>query len=161
MLSLRKIKINPKPRPFDSDVKMKAPFRQDSLTGRLTRGIAIKEFLKIKWPRVLQHRTDLLIALADDTLLHVDVQTAHDRHIAYRMLEYRALIHRRFPRPLRQVVLFVGKGAAPVPDGILEDGLSFWYDVTDLRPAERRTRTANQGDLAAAAMPGCRRIGRR
>ena len=107
------------PKAFDFDATLKDLFQQDrpTLLGRLTHGVAIREFLNVELPKVQQRRVDLLIALADDTLLHVEFQSAHDRQIAYRMLEYRVLIQRRFARPLRQVVLFVGKGAARIPDG--------------------------------------------
>jgi hypothetical protein len=37
---------------------------------------------------VRQRRVDLVIALADGSLLYVEFQSAHDRHIGYRMMEY-------------------------------------------------------------------------
>jgi predicted transposase YdaD len=146
------------PHRFDFDGTLKELFQQDrpTLLGRLTRGIAIKEFLNVELPKVQQRRVDLLIALADGTLLHVEFQSARDRHIAYRMLEYRALIRRSFPRPLRQVLLFVGRGAARTPDGIREAGLSFRYEAMDLREiqADELIRTGNTGDLALAVLAG-------
>jgi len=54
----------------------------------------------------------LLIALADGSLLYVEFQSTHDQHIAYRMMEYGTLIKRRYRRPLRQVVVFVGRARA-------------------------------------------------
>jgi hypothetical protein len=107
-------------------------------------------------PKVQQRRVDLLIALADGTLLHVEFQSARDRHIAYRMLEYRALIQRRFPGPLRQVVLFVGQGGARIPGGIQGEGLSFRYQVIDIREidVQELIRTGHTGDLALAVLAG-------
>jgi predicted transposase YdaD len=146
------------PHRFDFDGTLKELFQQDrpTLLGRLTRGIAIKEFVNVELPKVQQRRVDLLIALADGTLLHVEFQSARDRHIAYRMLEYRALIQRRYARPLRQMLLFVGKGAARPPDGIRQAGLSFRYEVMDLREiqADELIRTGNTGDLALAVLAG-------
>jgi predicted transposase YdaD len=143
---------------FDFDGTLKELFQRDrpTLLGRLTRGIAIKEFLNVELPKVQQRRVDLLIALADRTLLHVEFQSTHDRDIAYRMLEYRALIQRRFARPLRQVVLFVGQGAARIPDGVQGEGLSFRYQVIDIREidAQELIGTGNTGDLALAVLAG-------
>ena len=87
-------------RRFDFDGTLKELFQQDrpSLLQRLSHGVAIKEFLNVELPKVGQRRVDLLIALADDTLLHIEFQSTRDRHIGYRLIEYRALIKRRFRR---------------------------------------------------------------
>src|SRR5580658_8021936 len=123
------------PRRLDFDGTLTELFQQDrpTLLGRLTQGVRIREFLNVELAKVQQRRVDLLAALADGTVLHVEFQSTGDSHMAYRMLEYWALVKRRFRRPLRQVVLFVGRGAARIPDGIQEDGLSFRYEVIDLR----------------------------
>ena len=130
-------------------------FQEDrpTLFRRLSRGLAIAGYLNVEVPKVRQRRVDLLIALADGALLHVEFQSAHDQHIGYRMMEYWALIKRRHGRPLRQVVVFVGQGAR-VPDRVEEDGQIFRYEVLDLRdiPAEDLIETGNPGDLALAVL---------
>jgi hypothetical protein len=72
------------------------------------------------------------------------------------MLEYWSLIKRRFRRPLRQAVLFVGQSGAPIPDRLEEDRLRFEYNVIDLRQieAESPLRTRNHGDLLLAVLAG-------
>jgi len=89
-------------------------FQEDrpTLFRRLSRGLAIAGYLNVEVPKVRHRRVDLLIALADGALPHVEFQSAHDQHIGYRMMEYWALIKRRHGRPLRQVVVSWGREPA-------------------------------------------------
>jgi hypothetical protein len=120
---------------FDFDGALKEVFQEDlpTLLKRLTRGLAVKEFLNVELPKVRERRVDLVLSLEDDSLLHIEFQSTNDRNMAYRMVEYWALIKGRFKRPLRQVVLFVGQARSAIVNRLEEDGLRFSYDLLDIR----------------------------
>jgi hypothetical protein len=63
------------------------------------------------------------------------------------------MIKRRYGRPLRRVVVFVGQGAR-VPDRVEEDGQIFRYEALDLRDiqAGELIQTGNPRDLALAVL---------
>jgi hypothetical protein len=128
---------------FDFDAALKDLFQRDrpTLLRRLTGGVGVKEFLNVELPRVQQRRVDLLISLTDGSLLHIEFQSAPDPSMRYRMLEYWWLIKRRFERPLRQVVLMVGKDSAD--EGQLqEDSLRFQYEVISVRQIDAESLIA-------------------
>ena len=97
----------------------------------------------------------MVLSLQDDTILHIEFQSTN-RYMAYRMLEYWPLIKRRFRRPLRQVVLYVGQPKVTMVSRLDEDELRFGYDVVDIREieAEALITTGNHGDLAWAVLAG-------
>jgi hypothetical protein len=74
----------------DFDATLKDLFQRDrpTLLRRLCRGVPVKEFLNVELPRVSQRRVDLLLSLADGSLLHIEFQTSARWNIPYRMLEY-------------------------------------------------------------------------
>ena len=143
---------------FDFDGALKEVFQQDrpTLLQQLTRGVAIQAFLNVELPRVQQRRVDLVLSLRDGTILHIELQSTADRFMAYRMLEYWTLIKRRFGRPLRQVVLYVGTAKPAITNRLEEDELRFGYGVMDIREieADALLTTGNHGDLALAVLAG-------
>jgi hypothetical protein len=143
---------------FDFDGALKELFQQDhpSLLERLTGGAKVREFLNVELPRVQQRRVDLVILLEGNTILHVEIQSANDRNIAYRMLTYYALVKQAYKRPVRQVILYVGEDRLKMPDRLEEDGNRFVYGVSDIREfdAEELMTTGNQADLALAVLAG-------
>lgn len=80
-----------------------------------------------------ERRVDLVLSLEDGSILHIEFQSTNDRNMAYRMVEYWPLIKRRFRRPLRQVVLYVGQARPAIANRLEEDDLRFSYGVMDIR----------------------------
>ncbi|HXQ25987.1 MAG TPA: hypothetical protein VN822_06240 [Candidatus Acidoferrales bacterium] len=143
---------------FDFDGALKDVFQQDrpTLLTLLTRGLAVKEFLNVELPKVQERRVDLVLSLEDGSILHIEFQSTNDRNMAYRMVEYWPLIKRRFKRPLRQVVLYVGQARPAIVNRLEEDDLQFSYGVMDIREieAELLMKSGNHGDLALAVLAG-------
>jgi hypothetical protein len=151
-------KINLMKDGFDFDGALKEVFQQDrpTLLRHLTRDLAVKEFLNIELPKVQERRVDLVLSLEDRSILHIEFQSTNDRNMAYRMVEYWPLIKRRFKRPLRQVVLFVGQARSAIVNRLEEDDLRFSYDVMDIREVDAGAlmKSGNHGDLALAVLAG-------
>jgi hypothetical protein len=145
------------PKAFDYDATLKDLFQRDrpTLLRRLSHGIHVTGFLNVELPRVEHRRVDLLVSLADGSLLHIEFQSARDRNMLYRMLDYWLLIKRQLHRPLRQVVMMVGQAGGGAGD-FEEDDLRFRYEVIELRKidAEELIQTGNHGDLALAVLAG-------
>ena len=143
---------------FDFDGALKEVFQQDrpTLLNYLTRGLAVKEFLNVELPKVQERRVDLVLSLEDGSILHIEFQSTNDRNMAYRMVEYWPLIKRRFRRPLRQVVLYVGQARPAIANRLEEDDLRFSYGVMDIREigADVLMKAGNHGDLALAVLAG-------
>ena len=97
-----------------------------------------------------------MLSLEDGSILHIEFQSTNDRNMAYRMVEYWPLIKRRFRRPLRQVVLFVGQARSAIVNRLEEDDLRFSYDAMDIREigAGALMKSGNHGDLALALLAG-------
>ena len=143
---------------FNFDGLLKELFQRDrpSLLTKFVGGVRVKTFLNVEFPRVQERSVDLLELLEDDTILHVEIQSTHDRDMAYRMLEYYALVKRRHKRPMRQVLLYVGEGRLRMPDRIAEDGNLVVWNVVDIRSFDAGALIAsgNPGDLALAVLAG-------
>lgn len=139
---------------FDGALKDILQRDQPTLLSQLTAGVAVREFPNVELPKVQDRRVDLLLLLANRTLLHIEVQSSNDP--GNRMIEYWSLIKRRFPHPLRQVVLYVGKQASTIATELEEDGLHFSYGLTDIRgiKADTLLQSGNHGDLALALLAG-------
>jgi|RhiMethySRZTD1v2_1073278.scaffolds.fasta_scaffold243858_3 hypothetical protein len=62
---------------------------------------------------------DLVMRLADGSILHIELQAKNDRHIAYREGVYCFLLARMYSGcRIRQVVLYVGSERLRMPAGI-------------------------------------------
>ncbi|MEL6533890.1 MAG: hypothetical protein AAFQ98_00695 [Bacteroidota bacterium] len=67
-----------------------------------------------KLQTTLEREPDFLKWVTDDAgkefLLHLEFQTRDEPKMVYRMAEYKALLLRKFEMPVRQFVLFLGRG---------------------------------------------------
>ena len=118
---------------FDGAVKDLFETDVPSLLTKLAGGVKIRAFLNVEFPKVRDRRVDLVVLLEDGTILHVEIQSTHDGEIAYRLLEYYAVVKRRHKRPMRQVLLYVGQGKLRMPGRFDEDGNLFQWEVVDIR----------------------------
>src|SRR6266566_1428135 len=89
------------------DLVVKDLFQRDhpSLLDKLTGGVAVSEVLSVELARVEQRRADLVLLLADGTLLHLEFQSSNDKDMPYRMGIYCLLLGQKYRRRVRQVLL--------------------------------------------------------
>jgi len=72
------------------DFVVKDLFQRDhpSLLDRLTAGVAVRAILNVELARVEERRADLVLLLADGTILHIEFQSGNDRDHSYRHRSY-------------------------------------------------------------------------
>ncbi|MEO1927409.1 MAG: hypothetical protein ABGX26_01795 [Nautiliaceae bacterium] len=95
--------------------------------------IEIKELklLDTEFERIESRRVDIL-ALVDETyLLHIELQSHYDSNMPYRMLRYYIDIKQKYNFPIKQFVVFLGKGK--LKDKIEDEVLKFRYNVIDMK----------------------------
>jgi predicted transposase YdaD len=143
---------------FDFDGALKDLFQQDrpTLLDHVTGGLAIREFLNVELPKVQQRRVDLVLLLADGSILHLEFQSTNQPDMPYRMAIYHVLLADRYRRPLRHVVLYVGQAKMRMT-GRLDTGLmQFTYNLKDIREIQAETllETGKPADYALAILAG-------
>jgi len=103
------------------------------LTGRRA-----EEVLNVEFPSVKRRQPDLVLRLDDGRLYHLELQSAGDAAMPWRMLEYYLLIRQHYQAPVLQQVLYVGQGPNTLADALVVDRLSFGYQVIDIRDIDCR-----------------------
>ena len=134
-------------------------FQEDRpvLLDELTGGLAVTEFLNVELPKVLERRLDLVMRLADGSILHVELQAKNGRQIAYREGVYCFLLARMYPGcRIRQVVLYVGSERLRMPAGIDLGETKGAFRLLDIREidAGRLLASSNPADCALAILAG-------
>ena len=143
---------------MEFDATLKEFFQQQptSLLMELTGGVPVVEFLNVELPSVQERRLDLVLLLEDGTLLHIELQSTNDGDMGLRMLEYFALLWRRYRKPVRQVVLYVGTPRMRM-SGVFETAaLRFSFTLRDVREwrAEELLASPRWGDQVLAILGG-------
>jgi len=98
-------------------------------------GSSIQKFLPENLPSTRERVPDLIGVLANGRPLHLELMGYNDPWIGERMYDVRGYFrhaNRGMP-PLKQVVLYVGKGPVQMPDQIEEEDLILRYAVVDIR----------------------------
>jgi hypothetical protein len=85
---------------------------------------------------VRHRRADLLGETSDGALVHIELQSTNQAHMARRMLEYSLAIHRNFRRSPKQIVLYVGDAPLRMKGSLAGPGLSFQCRVMDIREVD-------------------------
>src|SRR5882757_4956635 len=78
-------------------------------------GFCIERWHNVELPEVRNLHVDLLGETASGALVHIELQSANDRTMVWRMAEYAFLINRRFGRWPAQFVLYVGEPRLRMP----------------------------------------------
>jgi predicted transposase YdaD len=106
-------------------------------------GFSIERWHNIELPAVRHRRADLLGETADERLVHLELQSTNQAHMAVRMLEYSLAIRRKFRRFPEQVVLYVGNAPMRMKRRLAGPGLSYHCRFADIRELDAEALLAS------------------
>ncbi len=127
----------------------------NSLTPKLTGGAKPVRLLSVEFPSVESRVPDLVVLLDDGRILHLEVQSANDPRMPWRMLHYRLLLRERYPLVhIVQHVLYIGAAPCSMVARIEEDFLSYGYRLTDIREIDEEVflRSESAADRVLAVL---------
>ena len=83
----------------------------------------IENLPKVKFQTTLEREPDFLKIVYDKKfpqgrILHVEFQGGNEQYMAARMLEYSAILYRKFRMPIEQHLIFMGSGKSTMNDKI-------------------------------------------
>jgi hypothetical protein len=141
---------------FDGALKQFFERQQPSLVMDLTGGVAVKQSLNVELPRVQERKVDLVLLLTDESLLHIEFQGTNSKDMALRISEYYLLLLSRYQRPIRQVVLYVGRPRMRMSSVLDHGPLRFSYSLRDIRewPARKLLEAAEPPIMFWRFWPG-------
>jgi hypothetical protein len=149
------------------DWVVKDLFQRDhpSLLDQLTAGVNVREVLNVELARVEERRADLVLSLADKTILHIEFQSGNDKDMPYRMGIYCLLLGQKYRLRVRQVVLYLGQAKMRMEDHVDMGETKAGYTLLDIREMDSNGFMASgrPGDLALAMLARggpsrCRRL---
>jgi len=117
---------------YDVTLKNVLTKSQGRALAQLT-GFAVARWHNTELPAVRHRRADLLGKTADGRLVHIELQSTNQPHMARRMLEYSLAIHRKFKRFPEQMVLYVGNAPLRMKSRLAGPRLSFDCRIVDIR----------------------------
>jgi hypothetical protein len=133
-------------------------FQRDhpSLLDQLTAGVPVRDVLSVELARVEERRADLVLSLADGTILHIEFQSGNDKNMPYREGIYCLLIGQKYRRRVRQVVLYLGQPKMRMEDHVDLGETKSAYTLMDIRDVDARKliESGRPGDLALAMLAG-------
>jgi predicted transposase YdaD len=141
---------------IDFDAALKELFEVDrpSLLRRLARGVKLREFLNVELPRVQMPRADIVVRLADGTILHIEFQSTNSWRIGFRQGFYGLALAEKYRCKVPQIVLYVGRRRLTMPNCLDVGSAIVRYDLMDIRElrAEELMNTGNAADLPLAML---------
>ncbi len=100
------------------------------------------EVLDTEQQRVEDRRADLVVlarAGDEEFLLHIEIQNDNDRRMPLRMLRYRTDLMLAWPgRSVRQYLVYIGKAALSMGDGVRDWRLDYDYALVDMHAVDCR-----------------------
>jgi hypothetical protein len=106
-------------------------------------------------PPTTTRQMDLLVAVDDETVLHVEFQTRPERRFAQRMLDYWLRIDASLDRPgLRIIQHVIQLGDGHIEDTLVRDDIVFSYDVHRLCDEDPEQFLVDPGLVPFAALAG-------
>lgn len=93
------------------------------------------EYLPEKLQRTVERIPDFLKKVVDSEkpyILHVEIQTTDTADMVYRMLEYAAMMLRKYKLLVRQYVFYIGEGHAKMPVRLESGTVHFSYTLVNL-----------------------------
>ncbi|MBF0565665.1 MAG: hypothetical protein HQK89_10515 [Nitrospirae bacterium] len=94
------------------------------------------KFLDTNFTDFLRREPDLVIELPDDSIFHLELQSMNEPEMPWRMIEYFLLIRKKYKKPTRQMLLYVGDEPLRMGDRLYIDRLTYSYDVWDVREVD-------------------------
>lgn len=121
--------------------------------------VASHEKMPVELQRTLERKPDQLLKITDRQgntfLLHLEFQLADEAAMAGRMLEYRAILQRKYGLPVEQYVLFLSDAVPTMPTRIEQKNLSFAFGLVRLSQVDYRLfLSSDQGDEVVFAVLG-------
>ncbi|GAB4417302.1 MAG: hypothetical protein OHK0039_27470 [Bacteroidia bacterium] len=91
----------------------------------------------------LERRPDFLLLAQEEGsdaehILQIEFQSSNDSEMALRLLEYRALLMRKYRKPVRQYVCYFGNEPMQMPNELRDSDLFFRYHLLDLQTFDYR-----------------------
>jgi predicted transposase/invertase (TIGR01784 family) len=88
------------------------------------------QYTKERKPDVLRKVTD-----QDNRtyILHVELQSRNEKDMVFRMVEYRVMLQRKYRLPVKQYVLYIGRGRLTMRTNIDEENFKFRYGIVTLK----------------------------
>lgn len=121
--------------------------------------VASHEKMPVELQRTLERKPDQLLKITDRQghtfLLHLEFQLADEATMASRMLEYRAILQRKYGLPVEQYVLFLSDAVPTMPTRIEQKNLSFAFGLARLSQVDYRLfLSSDKGDEVVFAVLG-------
>ena len=120
---------------FEYDAALKILLKGSAeVTIHALSGLTIARWHDVELPRVEEPRVDLLGESNDGRLLHIELQSANDPTMAFRMIEYGVKVVRRYGSYPKQVLLYVGEPPLRMPGEYSPNkDVMFRYRAVDIR----------------------------
>jgi predicted transposase YdaD len=117
---------------FDTTIKLLIQSSANELLRQL--GVApVTRWLSVELPKIQNRRADLVGLTASGEIIHIEIQSDNDADMPLRMAEYALAILQKYHQYPHQLVLFVGNQALTMAAGFETHGMSFHYDLLDIR----------------------------
>jgi len=107
-------------------------------------GFALTRWHSTELPAVRHRRADLLGETNSGQLVHIELQSTNQTHMALRMLEYALAIRRKFHRFPEQIVLYVGNSPLRMNAGLVGPGLAYRCRFVDVREFDSEALLASE-----------------
>ena len=121
---------------WDSTLKKLVQHSAEPLLPGLGRDAHIQRWLNVEIPRHSSLRVDLLAETTSRDLVHFELQSTNDRHMAVRMLEYAVAIHRAERRYPIQIVIYAGNKPLRMKNVLRGPGWLYRFEMVDLRTVD-------------------------
>src|SRR5437016_10847950 len=139
----------------DYDVALKLLLRGSATVAvRELTGTTVENWLDAELPKVQNLRVDLLGETSDQTLIHMELQSANDAGMPLRMAEYCLGIYRLLGKFPRQLCLYVGEAPLRMDSELRGPAVSFRYEMIDIRSldGDRLLESPEVGDNVIAIL---------
>jgi hypothetical protein len=139
----------------DYDAALKLLLRRSArVTMRELTGVSVEKWLDIELPNVQTLRADLVGEAADQSLIHLELQSTNDASMPRRMLDYYLGIQRLRGKYPRQLCLYVGESMLRMPTELRTAELCFRYVAVDIRSldGDRLLESPDIGDNVIAVL---------
>jgi hypothetical protein len=117
------------------DVSLKALFlsKGNGIVSRRVFGGKVAEYLATEQPLVLNRRADMVARNEDDSIRHLEFQTANEAGFVVRMLGYYAYLVAVHGRHVAQTVLYVGREPLRMESLYTSPSMHYQFEIVNLR----------------------------